>query len=274
MSEPDSRAGTRLAEWWSPAGISAIVATLTLVGGAVAGLFNAIFRPEPPAPTAEPSLFVYGSWEPNGAHWDRISGLVDDYSEDAVDGSLYDSGRGYAFATFGGRGTVPGVLLEFSDTESFGDATDALAQFGTDQFDRVEVETESGRTATAYEWAGSAEGFPPIGHWEESLEDYGRETAVNKLALGDCFDASSTAGMGTTVNCHAPHQFEVYHRDEFIDPVFPGLEALETTAYAECSRMSEVHLGRPFDPTSAQVVYPSEATWAQGDRAFVCAAVP
>jgi gamma-glutamylcyclotransferase (GGCT)/AIG2-like uncharacterized protein YtfP len=280
MSEPESRAGSRRSEWFGPEGISAIVAAVTLVGGALGGLFAAMAGsggstppPEPSEPPG-PALFVYGSWEPDGAHWERIRRYVDGYTEDEVAGTLFDSGRGYAFATFGGRGTVPGVLLEFEDADAFGSATDALVQFGTDLFDRVQVDTESGRTVTAYEWAQSADGYPAIGQWDDALAAYGQEVPVNKMMIGDCFDVSDTVAWGITVNCSAPHQFEVYHRDAFTDELFPGVPALEATAYAECSRLHEAHLGRVFDPAGAGVYYPSEASWAGGDRALVCAAVP
>jgi gamma-glutamylcyclotransferase (GGCT)/AIG2-like uncharacterized protein YtfP len=292
MSEPepqaDSGPGPSRSPWVTPAGISALAGVagvlVIVVGWFVTGELRNAGGSEPPgsgasAPQtaqeddAENRLFVYGTSMPGQAGHHVVERYVDSSRRDQVEGLLFDSGRGYPLATFEPGGTIRGYVLEL-DEATQDDAKRAMTQYEGGMFHPVEVRTESGTTAIAYEWIGDTAGFPRIDVWDSSLAGYGQEAPVNTLVLDDCFDLSATAGMGITVNCEAPHQFKVYHRDVFTDTAFPGLQALEATANTECSRWFEAHYGTAVDPASTRLYFPSEASWAEGDRALVCAAAP
>jgi gamma-glutamylcyclotransferase (GGCT)/AIG2-like uncharacterized protein YtfP len=291
MSEPEPHAGSTPARprssWLTPAGISALAGVagvlVIVIGWFVTGELRNGGGSVPPgggssSPAAVPEdagtrLFVYGTSMPGQAGYGVLDRFVEATRRDEVDGLLFDSGRGYPLAKFDAGGTIRGYLLEL-DEATADEALTAMTQYEGGMFHPVEVRTESGVTATAYEWIQDTEGFPRIDAWDSTLAEFGRETPVNALVLDDCFDLSATAGMGITVNCEAPHQFKVYHRDLFTDAAFPGLPALETTAYTECSKWFEVHYGSTFDPQSTQLYYPSEASWAEGDRVLICAAAP
>ena len=290
MPEPESGADdgsapTRSA-WLTPAGISAMagVAGVLVI---VAGWFitgelrgdgdselpgGSVASPVATPDDAENRLFVYGTSMPGQDGYQVLERYVESARRDEVAGELFDSGRGYPLAKIEpGGGTIRGYLLEL-DEATQDEARRAMTKYEGGMFHPVEVRTGSGTTATAYEWIGDTEGFPRIDDWDPSLAEYGEETPVNALVQGDCFDSGATPGWGVTVNCDAPHQFEVYHRNLFTGEAFPGLDALEATATAECEQMYEIHLNRTYDPSTVQWFHPSEASWAVGDRALLCAA--
>jgi gamma-glutamylcyclotransferase (GGCT)/AIG2-like uncharacterized protein YtfP len=293
MSEPElpvpAAQGRARSHWTTPAGISALAGVASVLVIVVGWFVTGELRKEPETSTppggpslsgqtvpddqAENLLFVYGSTMPGQPGYTVVDRYVNSTRRDSAEGLLFDSGRGYPLAKFDQGGTIRGYLLEL-DEETQEDARKALTQYEGGLFHPVEIRTESGATATAYEWLGGTDGFPRIDAWNPSSAEYGQETPVNTRVLGDCFDTTSTPGWGISVDCAAPHQFEVYHRDVFTAELYPGLASLEATASTECSRMFDVHFGRAFDPAKVQWFFPSQASWADGDRALLCAASP
>ena len=289
MPEPESPTPSGPARarshWLTPAGISAIAGVagvlVIVVGWFVTGeLRNAAGGSEAPGggtsagpakdEEADNLLFVYGTSMPGQSGHGIIERYVESSHRDSAEGLLFDSGRGYPLAKFEPGGTIRGYVLEL-DEATQEEARRALTQYEGGMYQPVEIRTESGATATAYEWIGSTEGFPRIDVWDSTLAGYGVAAPVDTLVLDDCFDLTADEGWGIPVNCAAPHQFQVYHRDEFAEEEFPGLGVLEATAESECSRMFELRFGRPLDPAAVRWFFPSEASWAEGDRALLCA---
>ncbi|MDO9591231.1 MAG: hypothetical protein Q7J04_08830, partial [Microcella sp.] len=202
---------------------------------------------------------------------DVIERYVETSRRDEVDGLLFDSGRGYPLAKFEPGGSVAGYLIEL-DASTRDDAMRALTQFEGGLFHPVEVRTRSGATALAYEWIGSSEGYPRIDFWHEALAgDFGAVVPVNTLAVGDCFDPTSTAGQGIIVNCSALPYYTIYHIYELTDGQFPGLQALLETAATQCGSAFEAEYGRALDPEIDPWYFPSSSAWSEGDRVLVCA---
>lgn len=286
MSDPVNQAPTpepkHPSVWLSPAGISAIAgvaaAILVVVGWFVAGGFRADpgeASTDSEKPPAENVIFVYGSAMPGEWGYDVIERFVESTHRDEVEGTLFDSGRGYPMAKFELGGTIPGFRLVL-DEATLEDAMRALTQFEAGSFAPVEVRTNSGATARAFEWIGSTDGFPRIDAWSDSLVgDFGANFVLTDFFEGECFDVSATAGQGVLINCAAPHQFSVFHvhdlAEDDIGESFPGVPALVAIADAQCTEAFADEFAR--DPAADELSWhvPTESSWADGARSAVCA---
>ena len=115
-------------------------------------------------------LFVYGTLRPGDVRWAMLEPWVDDDGvDDAVPGSLYDTGLGYPAATFSPGGVpVRGRTYRLRAT----DLASALALLDEEEdtveglYRRVVVTTASGVRAYAYEYGTGLE-LTPIdgGDW-------------------------------------------------------------------------------------------------------------
>lgn len=114
-------------------------------------------------------LFVYGTLRPGDVRWSFLEPwVVDDGVDDAVPGSLYDTGLGYPAAIFDGRGTILGRTYELRRAT----LDEALAVIDEEEgtvsglYHRVEVRTRTGIDAWAYSY-GSGLDLTPIagGDW-------------------------------------------------------------------------------------------------------------
>lgn len=119
-----------------------------------------------------PHLFVYGTLRPGDVRWSFLAPwVVDDGVDDAVPGRLYDTGRGYPAAVFGG---VPGGEVVVGRTYELGRATlDAALRVLDEEegtvlglYHRIEVSTVRGVRAWAYQY-GTGLALTPIpgGDW-------------------------------------------------------------------------------------------------------------
>ncbi|MGH3389044.1 MAG: septum formation family protein [Actinomadura sp.] len=97
----------------------------------------------------------------------------------------------------------------------------------------------------------------------------------SELAAGDCFNDQDGSGEATIVelaSCTATHSGQVTHTFMLPDGGWLGESAMEGKADRGCTARQDAH----FDehPSSVPLegwhVYPSEETWAQGDREVVC----
>jgi gamma-glutamylcyclotransferase (GGCT)/AIG2-like uncharacterized protein YtfP len=132
------------------------------------------FRPlgiRPTAPAAAPTtqhtyVFVYGTTMPGHLRHPLIEDFVAETLRATVIGRLYDSGKGYPAAKFGGgQGTVEGYLLRLRP-ERVAEARRAFTEFEAGLFESVTVTTDAGVSATAYEWIGSVDGLTRLdGMW-------------------------------------------------------------------------------------------------------------
>lgn len=114
-------------------------------------------------------LFVYGTLRPGDVRWSFLEPwVVDDGSDDAVDGRLFDTGLGYPAAVFGDGGTVTGRTYALRTTTI--DA--ALASIDAEEasvpggYRRVEIVTHRRVRAWAYAYGGGLDVVPiPGGDW-------------------------------------------------------------------------------------------------------------
>ncbi|BDA64419.1 hypothetical protein MANAM107_12530 [Actinomyces capricornis] len=99
------------------------------------------------------------------------------------------------------------------------------------------------------------------------------------LSVGDCLKdpgtgtGSTQVGDVTVVDCSEPHLYEVYAESELTGAALPSEQEIETTAAQTCSTGFEEFVG--ISPEASQTysytyLYPTQATWDQGDRLISC----
>jgi hypothetical protein len=111
----------------------------------------------------------------------------------------------------------------------------------------------------------------------------GDETAALDLVEGTCLvDADFAEGEPTqvteltTIRCREPHQAEIYEviqlRPGRAAP-FPGGDELRRDARRRCRARFEAFVGVPWTASELEfaTLQPTRASWAEGDRAIVCA---
>jgi gamma-glutamylcyclotransferase (GGCT)/AIG2-like uncharacterized protein YtfP len=104
-------------------------------------------------------LFVYGTFLPGEPRWPILEPFADAVLDAGAAGTLWDTGRGYPAAVFGGPGEIPGALvtIEPARWDELVVLLDEIEGEGA-LYRRVEIETSSG-PATSYEWMGSTAGM-------------------------------------------------------------------------------------------------------------------
>ena len=121
-------------------------------------------------------LFVYGTLLPLQPRWHHLARWLPDGHDGATDrvaGWLFDTGEGYPAAVFGGDQQIVGRVMWLRPD----DLVAALAHLDdvegavAGDYRRVEVVTEAGRTAWAYEYGGGLS-VDPIedGSWLAHLD--------------------------------------------------------------------------------------------------------
>lgn len=114
-------------------------------------------------------LFVYGTLRPGDVRWPFLEPFVtDEGTDDAVPGSLYDTGLQYPAAVFGSDGTILGRTYELA----MATLDEALAVLDDVEgtvlglYHRVGVSTVAGFAAWAYEYGSGLDLVPiPSGDW-------------------------------------------------------------------------------------------------------------
>ena len=112
-------------------------------------------------------LFVYGTLMPEHEAWPVLERwTVGAPRRDAVRGELFDTGRGYPCATFGGAELVHGVVVDLNPIR----LTEALATldaYEASEYDRIVVRTEAGEAAHSYVWVAPLDDCAPVagGRW-------------------------------------------------------------------------------------------------------------
>lgn len=95
------------------------------------------------------------------------------------------------------------------------------------------------------------------------------------ISVGDCLNDgnASTAVVPEVVECAAPHDNEAYLSVRLEEGPFPGAEAITATAITDCATEFGTFTGISHE-ASIQLdfswYYPSEETWAIGDREILC----
>lgn len=109
----------------------------------------------------------------------------------------------------------------------------------------------------------------------------GGDLDVMSLQVGDCFDdpadLEDVVFEVTAIPCSDPHDNEVYSVQSLATAfprAFPGQDALWDHSYQVCSgSVFDSFVGTPYAESSLEVfsLTPSEESWEDGDREFVCA---
>ncbi len=99
-------------------------------------------------------------------------------------------------------------------------------------------------------------------------------TAVTDIEVGDCFDDPEEVLVATVevVDCSQPHDNEVFAQVDTGGVVFPGNDALREIGAEACLPEFEAYVGETFaeSPLDYTFLSPSEESWEEGDRTFVC----
>jgi hypothetical protein len=102
---------------------------------------------------------------------------------------------------------------------------------------------------------------------------------VFTLNVGDCLLDDKTSGDQITdvprIDCSQPHNSEAYASVTMDDGPFPGSTAVDDKAVADCKAKFNTFVGLDYDQSQLNFTYyyPTEASWAQGDREILCLAV-
>jgi hypothetical protein len=108
---------------------------------------------------------------------------------------------------------------------------------------------------------------------------YDDDVAATELEVGQCVELDVDATQLSRlplVDCDEVHQGEVYFVQDLDGDEFPGEESAGRQGQDLCAGDAfEDYVGTPFMRSALQfyVAYPSEETWADGDREIVCIAI-
>jgi len=100
---------------------------------------------------------------------------------------------------------------------------------------------------------------------------------VFSIRVGDCLNTSELADTTElesvpVVPCAEPHEDEVYHAFDTAESEFPGLDALAAEADETCIAEFADFVGISWEASGLEYypMYPSEGSWAGGDREIIC----
>lgn len=101
------------------------------------------------------------------------------------------------------------------------------------------------------------------------------QTDAFALQVGDCLNDAAAAGEVTTVPtvpCDEPHDSEVYAAFELGQSKYLGEDVTIGKAEAVCLPAFEEFVGEPYLESRFDFAfyYPTEASWASGDREVLC----
>lgn len=101
---------------------------------------------------------------------------------------------------------------------------------------------------------------------------------ATSLAVGDCIESipgdNARVTMLPKVSCAKPHEGEVYAQLRVTASSFPGQSSLESDYRERCFSAFAAYAPNAADSEDFEsyVLYPTQATWSQGDRDVVCIA--
>jgi len=116
------------------------------------------------------TLFVYGTLMPGHLRWPVIEPHAVGWRPAAVEGRLYDTGRGWPAAVFNpGEDLVRGWAVDLAPEVApvVLDHLDEVEGVAFGLFHRVETALLGGEPVVAYEWAGATEDLRPITEWND-----------------------------------------------------------------------------------------------------------
>ena len=102
----------------------------------------------------------------------------------------------------------------------------------------------------------------------------GGGTSVTEIEVGDCFDDPDAELVSSLelVDCSEPHDNEVFAEVFMNESTFPGTGSLGEFGFEACLPEFEAYVGETYAESSLDYTFlsPSEESWAEGDRNFVC----
>ena len=98
---------------------------------------------------------------------------------------------------------------------------------------------------------------------------------VFSLEIGDCEAGSPAEGEVTetkVIDCAEPHGAEIYAASYLPDGEFPSAEEIATQADTDCYAKFESFVGANWEDSMYDYswYYPTESSWADGDREILC----
>lgn len=132
----------------------------------------------------------------------------------------------------------------------------------------------SGCTTVSTLWEAFAVSSEPVPTPTESATS--APTGLVTLAVGDCIerDALEDENQATVpfVSCDEPHDLEVYFSLTLDDGDYPSVEQLTHVGATRCSNAFADFVGLDFGISQLDFVYyyPTESSWASGDRGIDC----
>jgi hypothetical protein len=106
-----------------------------------------------------------------------------------------------------------------------------------------------------------------------TLETAGN-VSVNDLRAGDCFNSGDETSISDVdgVPCTEPHEFQVFAVATHEEPAFPSDAQMDGIFEEECIGPFEAFVGLAYAESAlhGSMITPSEESWADGDRVFVC----
>jgi len=99
--------------------------------------------------------------------------------------------------------------------------------------------------------------------------------AIFSLTIGDCTVESEDSGEFAdteVINCTEPHDNEIYAASFVPDGDFPGEATIDLQARADCFDEFARFIGADYEDSiyGASWYYPTEGSWAEGDREILC----
>lgn len=101
------------------------------------------------------------------------------------------------------------------------------------------------------------------------------DSDVFTITVGDCLNEAALEGTVSAVplvDCATPHDSEAYASTAMDDGSFPGAVEVKKQAEAECTTQFNEFVGVNYDASTLtySYFYPTQDSWAQGDREIVC----
>ena len=100
---------------------------------------------------------------------------------------------------------------------------------------------------------------------------------VFSIEVGDCLNDADTSGEVSAVpivECSEPHDSEAYDAGDLDDGDFPGDDAIGEAAELLCGPSFTTFIGLGYEESLYDYSYyfPTEESWAAGDREVLCVA--
>ena len=103
----------------------------------------------------------------------------------------------------------------------------------------------------------------------------GETVDVFTVKVGDCLNDGAMEGEVSetvVIDCAEPHDSEAYASVMIEDGDFPGDDAVAEQAVTECTNEFSAFVGMDYQSSSLDFAYyyPTEDSWANGDREILC----